>query len=68
MTVSNRCDCGSDWNLRDVYIDTASGPCIARTYCGDCAPGPSRLDTVPGSADPLLPTSPQTPRHVTPEA
>ncbi|MEU5214059.1 hypothetical protein [Streptomyces sp. NPDC020742] len=33
-----RCDCGSTLDLRDVLLDSASGPCRSVTFCGRCAP------------------------------
>lgn len=38
MTRSPRCDCGSTLNLRDVPIDSASGPPRLVTLCGTHAP------------------------------
>jgi len=39
VTVSTRCDCGSTLDLRDVEIDSATGPARVVTVCGPCAPG-----------------------------
>ncbi|MEV7470287.1 hypothetical protein AB0O20_27840 [Streptomyces kronopolitis] len=38
MTSSPRCDCGSNLDLRDIAIDSASGPPRLVTFCGPCAP------------------------------
>ena len=38
MTASTRCDCGSRINLRDIVLDSASGPPRTVTFCGGCAP------------------------------
>lgn len=37
-TDSPRCDCGSTLDLRDVILDSASGPCVVITFCSQCAP------------------------------
>lgn len=39
MTASARCACGSTLDLRDVAIDSATGPAHVVTVCGPCAPG-----------------------------
>ncbi|MEU9498270.1 hypothetical protein [Streptomyces sp. NPDC048196] len=38
MTASTRCDCGSTLDLRDIVLDSASGPGRTVTFCGACAP------------------------------
>lgn len=52
MTGSPRCDCGSTLDLRDVPIDSASGPPRFVTLCGTCAP--ATTGTVPDSVAWLL--------------
>ncbi|BDH15791.1 hypothetical protein HOK021_69700 [Streptomyces hygroscopicus] len=47
MTSSPRCDCASTLDLRDVPIDSASGPPRYVTLCGTCAP--ATTGTVPDS-------------------
>ncbi|MFH8569575.1 hypothetical protein [Streptomyces sp. NPDC017993] len=54
MTDDDRCDCGSPLDLRDVLIDTATGPCIVLTVCGLCATGPVSPCPVPESVARIL--------------
>ena len=49
MTASTHCACGSTLDLRDVSIDSASGPPRPTTFCGQCAPG-ATLPVPPGVA------------------
>jgi hypothetical protein len=54
MANGERCDCGSTLDLRDVLIDTATGPCMARTVCDLCAAGPASPCPVPVSVARIL--------------
>lgn len=38
MTAGTRCGCGSMLGLRDVLLDSASGPLRTVTCCDRCAP------------------------------
>jgi len=65
VTASTHCACGSTLDLRDVSIDSASGPPRPTTFCGQCAPG-ATLPVPPGvarvlarRADIRLPGDPQ---------
>ncbi|WP_407555507.1 hypothetical protein QOM21_37225 [Streptomyces sp. Pv4-95] len=54
MADGDRCDCGSTLDLRDVLVDSASGPCIARTVCSVFAAGQVSPCPVPESAARVL--------------
>ncbi|WP_326617485.1 hypothetical protein OG863_08925 [Streptomyces decoyicus] len=65
-TDATRCDCGSNLDLRDVVLDSASGPCVVITLCGRCAPGalppvpPGVAKILARRADVRLPGAPPT--------
>ena len=54
MADGDRCDCGSSLDLRDILVDTATGPSIIVTVCGLCAAGPVSPCPVPASVARIL--------------